>query len=180
MPGSNGMPIGAGMTRLRKFRERLIRNRSYGTETRPAGFETLRYKTGWIRAEAASDGSWYLFEFLDGVSRPRGLPRRHDRIRMKTEETIYIMEFGAKGERRREHPPTLQQLDITGDTGTRAEAGGVYTVADIRLESAPGKDRQLAWAGVYNRGDDRLRAGHDQYDARGAGTTSRAGEVVSG
>jgi hypothetical protein len=62
---------------------------------------------------------------------------------MMTDETIYILEFGAKGDAQPVRRPTIRHLSISDDTGTHAEAGVVYTVADVRLESEG--HRQFAW-----------------------------------
>jgi hypothetical protein len=149
----SGMPIGKALTRLREVRERYSRYRNYGTQVESTGLETLRFKTGWVLAGVISHGSWVSpsFGFVDGVTRPPELPRPKDRIRITTDETVYILEFGAKGEARRLRRPTIRHLSISDDTGTHAEAGLVYTVADVQLESIREEGRQFAWVRIVAR-----------------------------
>jgi hypothetical protein len=144
-----GMPIGDALARLRQVRERYSRYRTYGTDVEPSRLETLQHKTGWVIAGLLSRGSWVewsapSFEFVDDVSPPRQLPRPNDRIRMTTDETVYILEFGAKGDARRMHRPTIRH-GISDDTRAQAQEGHIYTVADVQLESIRENDNQFVW-----------------------------------
>ena len=55
------------------------------------------------------------------------------------------MNFGSQGEALRDRPPIRDNYDASTPnvTGTRVDAGGVYDVGDVVLESANGTVRYI-------------------------------------
>src|SRR5688572_13524763 len=85
------------------------------------------------------------FEFVRDRQSSRQVPRRGDRIRLTTGGDIYLLSYGSVGEALRNRPPTLNSdSSLANITGTRADAGNVYDVGDVFLESISGQVR-LVW-----------------------------------
>ena len=113
-------------------------------------FETLHYKTGWVYLgklvlppgsfpgqvlEWTTEGPG--FDFADGRDSAHAIPKLKDRIRLKESQGLTILDYCASGEERRNVSPLTQSdsLGLKDSTGRYAEAGRVYRVADVQIES---------------------------------------------
>ena len=96
------------------------------------------------------------FDLVREPQSSRQLPRTGDRVRLSQGGTISIVNFGSQGEALRERPSTLDNYDASraNVTGTRVDAGRVYDVADIVLESANGTLRYV-WVRLVSVQDGR-------------------------
>ena len=154
----DGSPIDKTLKRLRETYKRSSRYRRYDDIAPTAALETLRHKTGWlaIGALAADRDVWIdgrrdlrpderPFEVVADQQPARNVPRPKDRIRLKEGGSIIILDFGSRGEALRKLSPTSRPRGgrVTDLTGTRADAGTIYTVADVQLE--PVDDMRLVW-----------------------------------
>jgi hypothetical protein len=152
----DGTPIAQALTKLRETYSRHTRYRQYDDLTPTAPLETLHYKTGWLALgtlaldrDAWTDGygvnATRPFDFVANPEPSRNLPRPTDRIRLKEGGPITILDYGSRGEGLRNRSPTTRPRGghVTDLTGTRVDAGGVYAVADVRLERLD--DLRLVW-----------------------------------
>jgi hypothetical protein len=138
-------PAGYALARIREIHARHTRHKRHGDEGSEAPLEALRYNTGWFDMGILErDRDVWLnpigpviidrpFEFVADPLSPRQIPGKGDRIRLLQGGAISIMHFGSRGEAlRNRRPDTWRTESITANfTGTRVDAGGVYTVADI-------------------------------------------------
>jgi hypothetical protein len=154
----DGSLIDQTLKRLRETYKRFSRYRRYDDIAPTVALETLRHKTGWlaIGALAADRDVWTdglrdlrpderPFEVVADQQPARNVPRAKDRIRLKEGGSIVILDFGSRGEALRNLSPTSRprRWRVSDLTGTRADAGTIYTVADVQLE--PGDDVRLVW-----------------------------------
>jgi hypothetical protein len=141
----DGTPVAQALTHLRDTYRRHTRYRQYTDLTSSAAIETLHYKTGWLLLGAINRNAWTdgydqvvapPFDFVATPDAHPTLPRQGDRIRLKEDGAITILDYGSRGEARRNISPTTRTQDhhITDYTGTRALASAIYTVADVQLE----------------------------------------------
>jgi hypothetical protein len=142
-------PIGYALARIRETYARHTRYKRHGEEGDEAPLEALRYNTGWFEMGALRrDEDVWLdygppgvkviprpFDFVADPQSSRQLPRRGDRIRLHKGGSITIMDFGLRGEALRTRRPGTWNTEsyMVTLTGTRAIAGGIYTVADITM-----------------------------------------------
>lgn len=142
-------PIAYALARTREIHARHTRYKRHGEEGSEAPLEALRYNTGWFELGALRrDEDVWLdysppgviarerpFDFVADPASSRQLPRRGDRIRLHEGGPIRIMDFGSRGEALRNRRPGTwnTQSDMVTLTGTRAVAGGSYTVADVKV-----------------------------------------------
>jgi hypothetical protein len=116
----------------------------------PHRLDSLRFKTGWLlfgRLSLDSD-TWTEarpFDFVISPEPARELPQAGDRIRLKTEGWISILDFTTHGEARRLMPPIRSSLhyERADDTDTRVNVGDVYRVGDVRISELEGY--RLVW-----------------------------------
>jgi hypothetical protein len=152
----DGTPIAKALTKLRETYSRYTRFRQYDDLTPTAPLETLHHKTGWLALgtlaldrDAWTDGygvsATRPFDFVAHPEPTRNLPRPTDRIRLREGGTITILDYGSQGEKLRNRSPTTRPRGghVTDLTGKRVDAGGVYAVADVRLERLD--DLRLVW-----------------------------------
>jgi hypothetical protein len=139
--------VGSALAHFRDIYARHTRYKPHGAPGAEAPLHALRYNTGWFDLGALyrDRDSWFdpaptgyepierPFEFIGDPLSSRQLPRRGDRIRLYKGGPISIMDFGSRGEaRRNRRPNTWKSESWTANlTGTRVDAGGVYTVADV-------------------------------------------------
>jgi len=142
-------PIGHALARVRETYARHTRYKRHGEEGSEAALEALRHNTGWFEMGALRrDEDVWLdygpsgvlvserpFDFVAHPASSRQLPLRGDRIRLNKSGPIRIMDFGSRGEALRNRRPGTwnTRSDMVTLTGTRAVAGGIYTVADVMM-----------------------------------------------
>jgi len=144
-------PVDQALRKLGELRQLYHRHRDYkGLSLPRAGLETLQYETGWLIIGAADlkADEWLnkaSFEYLNDIAAERELPRRNDRVRFKDDESIFILDFGARGEELRKRSPGTRSngWSIVNDTDTIARAGAAYRIVDVQFQRTE-RDR-LVW-----------------------------------
>lgn len=153
-----GMPIATALKHLRETYTRFIRYRTYDDLTKTPGLETLSHRTGWVdlgelerdrdvwREEPEDVGNNHRpFAFVEAPQSSRALPHRHESIRLKRNEPVVILDFGARGEALRNRSPTTRasRTTLSDLTGTHADPAHVYTVMDVQLQRLD--DARIVW-----------------------------------
>ena len=155
---THGSPLDLAFARLRDTYERYTRYRTYDDLTSTAPLETLQHKTRWfamgtvlLDREVWTDGrdgsTARPFDLVGDRWSSRVLPRPLDRIRLKVGGPIVILDFGAHGEALRHVSPTTRPRDghVSDLTGTRVDAGGIYTVANVDFEPIEEAGQRIVW-----------------------------------
>ena len=138
-------PVGYALARIREIHARHTRYTRHGEEGSEAPLDALRYDTGWFDMGILERNRdvWLNpigpavidrpFAFVADPLSPRQIPGKGDRIRLLQGGPISIMHFGSRGEAMRNRRPDRWKTEsyTANVTGTRVDAGGVYTVADI-------------------------------------------------
>jgi hypothetical protein len=148
----DGAPVRTAVQRLRDIYTRYTRYRRYDSQEPTTSIERLRHKTGWVAigAMALTSDIWKEdrpFELVDDPSGSRALPRRNERIRLKTETQAHILDFGWRGEALRDVSPTTRPRGghISDLTGARVAAGVPYVVTEVQFEPIEEADARIVW-----------------------------------